>query len=59
MTDLQKRWTAFGDLFGWTLQDFNYDLSAKFYGSDGVLFEVTKKMRDDIEKAIAGEREAD
>ncbi len=44
MTDLRQRWTAFGSLFGWTLYDFNHDLSAKFYGSDGTLFEVTKKM---------------
>ena len=58
MTDLRQRWTVFGSLFGWTLYDFNHDLSAKFYGSDGALFEVTNKMREDIEKVVSGEREA-
>jgi len=46
-------WKAFGDQFGWQLYGWSYDHSASFfYGHTRQTAEITKTMREDIQRAM-------
>ena len=46
-------WETVGAIFGWTLHGWTFDDRATFWITENTTAQVTKKMREDIEAALA------